>query len=119
MTEEYIDMLVQERGVDYFVHGDDPCIVDGRDVYEAAKKAGRFFTIPRTEGISTTDIVGRLLLLTKDHHEVSIVDGEAGGSTEGINCGSFASKQSRFLVTSQLMRAFSEALPSSRSCNSK
>lgn len=24
--------------------------------------------VKRTEGISTTDIVGRLLLLTKDHH---------------------------------------------------
>jgi len=109
-------MLVREKGVDYFVHGDDPCIVDGRDVYEAAKKAGRFFTIPRTEGISTTDIVGRLLLLTKDHHQVSIVEpaDEAQGASEASACGTFASKQSKFLVTSQLMRAFSQALPGSK-----
>jgi hypothetical protein len=26
--------------VDYIVHGDDPCIVDGKDVYEAAQKMG-------------------------------------------------------------------------------
>lgn len=31
-TESYIDELVEQQGIDYFVHGDDPCIVDGRDV---------------------------------------------------------------------------------------
>jgi len=25
---------VDEYGIDYFVHGDDPCLVDGKDVYE-------------------------------------------------------------------------------------
>lgn len=83
MTEAYIEELVRDHGVDYFVHGDDPCVVDGHDVYEAAKKAGRFCTIPRTEGISTTDIVGRLLLLTKDHHDISIVAG-SGAAEDGM-----------------------------------
>ena len=54
------------------VHGDDPCIVDGKDVYESAQKSGKYLTIPRTEGISTTDIVGRMLLMTKSHHSGSI-----------------------------------------------
>jgi hypothetical protein len=26
--------------IDYVVHGDDPCIVDGKDVYESAVKMG-------------------------------------------------------------------------------
>jgi hypothetical protein len=30
--------------------------------------SGKYLTIPRTEGISTTDIVGRMLLMTRDHH---------------------------------------------------
>ena len=32
---------------------------------------GKYLTIPRTEGISTTDIVGRMLLMTRDHHTAS------------------------------------------------
>lgn len=56
--------------LDYVIHGDDPCIVDGKDVYETAKKAGKYQSIPRTEGVSTTDIVGRILLMNKDHHYV-------------------------------------------------
>ncbi|CAK9015616.1 unnamed protein product [Durusdinium trenchii] len=105
MTAEYIEDLVESKGIDYFVHGDDPCIVDGRDVYESARQAGRFCTIPRTEGISTTDIVGRLLLLTQDHH-TNLLE-ESATSSAGV----FASQQSSFLVTSQLLRAFSGALP--------
>jgi hypothetical protein len=31
--------------------------------------AGKYLTIPRTEGISTTDIVGRMLLMTRSHHQ--------------------------------------------------
>lgn len=41
---------------------------DGRDAYEEAKRLGRFKTIKRTEGISTTDLVGRMLLMTREHH---------------------------------------------------
>jgi ethanolamine-phosphate cytidylyltransferase len=29
---------------------------------------GKYLTIPRTEGISTTDIVGRMLLMNRSHH---------------------------------------------------
>eukprot|EP00933_Yihiella_yeosuensis_P025639 TRINITY_DN19889_c1_g1_i1.p1 TRINITY_DN19889_c1_g1~~TRINITY_DN19889_c1_g1_i1.p1 ORF type:complete len:478 (+),score=84.19 TRINITY_DN19889_c1_g1_i1:90-1523(+) len=105
MTEEYIEDLVNNKGIDYFVHGDDPCIVNGKDVYEAARKAGRFFTIPRTEGVSTTDIIGRSLLVTKDHHTQDIVP--SSGAKEGV----FACQQSTFLVSSQLLRAFSGSLP--------
>jgi ethanolamine-phosphate cytidylyltransferase len=55
--------------VDFIVYGNDSCIVDGKGVYEeTAKWGGKFRTIPRTEGVSTTDIVGRMLILTKDHH---------------------------------------------------
>jgi len=108
MTEDYIEMLVNDYGVDYFVHGDDPCLVDGRDVYEAARKAGRFVTIPRTEGISTTDIVGRLLLCTKEHHK-DLIPGTP--TSPSASMPTFASRQSQYLVTSQLMKAFTVGLP--------
>jgi hypothetical protein len=29
--------------IDYVVHGDDPCIVDGKDVYESAVKMGTYY----------------------------------------------------------------------------
>lgn len=68
MTSEYLDYIFTTYDVDYVVHGDDPCIVDGKDVYASAKRRGRYRSIPRTEGVSTTDIVGRMLLMTKEHH---------------------------------------------------
>jgi len=116
MTAEYIQHLIDDKGVDCFVHGDDPCIVDGKDVYEAAKKAGRYRSIPRTEGISTTDLVGRMLLLSKDHHEESPSANKQGTLLANISLQMPApevvpSQQSKFLVTSQLMKAFSAALP--------
>ena len=61
MNEAYVRDLLENKGIDYIVHGDDPCIVDGKDVYQAAKDLGRYKTIPRTEGVSTTDLVGKLL----------------------------------------------------------
>ncbi|RYG49284.1 hypothetical protein EON67_06815, partial [archaeon] len=58
-----------EHQIDYIVHGDDPCITaDGKDAYAYAKSIGKYRQIKRTEGVSTTDIVGRMLLMTREHH---------------------------------------------------
>ena len=87
MTSEYLEYIFNTYQVDYVVHGDDPCIVDGKDVYASAKKRGRYRSIPRTEGVSTTDIVGRMLLMTKEHH-MSRRRGESVGSILSVS-GSF------------------------------
>lgn len=42
--------------------------VDGKDTYEEVKRAGRYRECKRTQGVSTTDLVGRMLLMTKAHH---------------------------------------------------
>ncbi|KAF6001111.1 hypothetical protein F1559_003061 [Cyanidiococcus yangmingshanensis] len=69
VTPEFLETLVRDHEIDYVVHGDDPCLdASGRDVYEAVKRAGKFRTIARTEGVSSTDIVGRMLLCTTSHH---------------------------------------------------
>ena len=61
--------LLDKLHCEYVVHGDDmSTTADGRDAYEEVKQAGRMKIVKRTEGISTTDIVGRLLLMTKQHH---------------------------------------------------
>lgn len=41
---------------------------------------GKYLTIPRTEGISTTDIVGRMLLMTRDHHSTNLPTIEEEGA---------------------------------------
>lgn len=42
--------------------------VDGKDTYAEVKREGRYRESKRTQGVSTTDLVGRMLLMTKAHH---------------------------------------------------
>lgn len=58
--------LLDKLNCSHVAHGDDLILLpDGTDSYQAFRNVNRFLTFKRTEGISTTDIVGRLLLLTK------------------------------------------------------
>jgi ethanolamine-phosphate cytidylyltransferase len=53
---------------DFCVHGDDITMTsDGQDTYQEVKNAKLYKECQRTAGISTTDLVGRMLLLTRDH----------------------------------------------------
>eukprot|EP00268_Persea_americana_P041332 TRINITY_DN4113_c0_g1_i4.p1 TRINITY_DN4113_c0_g1~~TRINITY_DN4113_c0_g1_i4.p1 ORF type:complete len:254 (-),score=53.86 TRINITY_DN4113_c0_g1_i4:988-1749(-) len=62
ITEKFMNSLFNEHKIDYIVLGDDPCLLpDGTDAYTLAKKAGHYKQIKRTEGVSSTDIVGRIL----------------------------------------------------------
>ncbi len=55
---------------DFCVHGDDiTTTADGKDTYEVVKNAGRYKECRRTEGVSTTNLVGRMLLMTKQHFD--------------------------------------------------
>ena len=64
VTDAFTDELFAKYGVDFVVHGDDPCLApDGSDAYAYPKRVGKYREIKRTEGVSTTDIVGRLLRL--------------------------------------------------------
>jgi ethanolamine-phosphate cytidylyltransferase len=113
MNREYVDYVIDRYDIDFVVHGDDPCFVDGKDVYEAAKASGKFRTIPRTDGVSTTDIIGRMLLMTKDHHLHSPAGKkEKNGSNMKSNngqCGTVevVGNQSKFLTTSRMLQLFS------------
>lgn len=67
ITEQFMSRLFNEHKIDYIIHGDDPCLLpDGTDAYALAKKAGRYKQIKRTEGVSSTDIVGRILSSLRD-----------------------------------------------------
>ncbi|KAI8629989.1 phosphoethanolamine cytidylyltransferase-like protein [Xylariaceae sp. FL1651] len=70
----------------YVVHGDDiTSDSNGEDCYRFVKQAGRFKVVKRTPSISTTDLVGRMLLCTKTHFITSLekaLAGEEGHGTE-------------------------------------
>lgn len=92
MSEEYIAYVIEKYKIDFVVHGDDPCIVDGKDVYESAKKLGKYMSVPRTEGVSTTDIVGRMLMMSNAHldlehhtHEAFNTDQDTAGNNSSAD----------------------------------
>lgn len=66
---------ISHYGCYYVVHGDDiTSDAGGEDCYRFVKAAGRFLVVKRTPGISTTDLVGRMLLCTKTHFIKSLTD---------------------------------------------
>jgi ethanolamine-phosphate cytidylyltransferase len=66
--------VMDQYNCDFCVHGDDIVMnANGEDTYGVVKAAGRFKTIPRTQGVSTTQLVNRMLSLssTKDANNSS------------------------------------------------
>lgn len=54
----------------YAAHGDDYSMnSEGEDAFGVLKRVGRCKTFKRTEGVSSTSIVGKLLLMTRDEWE--------------------------------------------------
>ena len=59
--------VLDKYNCQFLGHGDDMIQVDGEIMYEDIQKAGRLKIYQRTDGISTTDIVGRMLRLSRSH----------------------------------------------------
>ncbi|ODV60215.1 ethanolamine-phosphate cytidylyltransferase ASCRUDRAFT_76706 [Ascoidea rubescens DSM 1968] len=60
--------VLDEYHCKYVVHGDDITTdANGKDCYQVCKDLGRFLVVKRTPNISTTDLVGRMLLFSKSH----------------------------------------------------
>ncbi|EOO03496.1 putative ethanolamine-phosphate cytidylyltransferase protein [Phaeoacremonium minimum UCRPA7] len=84
----YVTQLdwISHYGCKYVVHGDDiTSDSSGEDCYRFVKQAGRFKVVKRTPSISTTDLVGRMLLCTKTHFIKSLkkrLDGEEGHGSD-------------------------------------
>jgi len=72
---------------DFCVHGDDITMTaDGVDTYHLVKANGRYKEVRRTAGVSTTDLVGRMLLATKTHFKrEDETDLNSKSSEESIN----------------------------------
>ncbi|KAG0070808.1 Ethanolamine-phosphate cytidylyltransferase [Linnemannia elongata] len=104
---------------DFCVHGDDiTTMADGTDCYQVVKDAGRYRECKRTQDISTTELVGRMLLMTKDHHKrrgsinsasiTSVNTAEVGTFSTGGSKTKPDTKVSHFLPTSRKIVQFSE-----------
>ncbi len=84
----YVTQLdwVSHFGCRYVVHGDDiTSDGSGEDCYRFVKAANRFKVVKRTPSISTTDLVGRMLLCTKTHFIRSLEDTLAGKEGPGTD----------------------------------
>lgn len=77
---------ISHYGCKYVVHGDDiTSDSSGEDCYRFVKAAGRFKVVKRTPSISTTDLVGRMLLCTRTHFIKSLanlLNGKEGSGSE-------------------------------------
>ncbi|KAJ8428780.1 hypothetical protein Cgig2_014388 [Carnegiea gigantea] len=116
ITEDFMEKLFDEYNVDYIIHGDDPCLLpDGTDAYALAKRAGRYKQIKRTEGVSTTDIVGRMLLCVRERslsdspNHSSLQRHFSRGHSQKVDSGVSAGRTriSNFLPTSRRIVQFS------------
>eukprot|EP00095_Tigriopus_kingsejongensis_P004495 snap_masked-scaffold3472_size8518-processed-gene-0.1 protein:Tk04495 transcript:snap_masked-scaffold3472_size8518-processed-gene-0.1-mRNA-1 annotation:"hypothetical protein DAPPUDRAFT_305267" len=103
-------------GVDFCVHGNDISITaDGVDTYQEVKSAERYKECDRTQGVSTTDLVGRMLLMTKSHQlrgdqEYTVPNSESELSTDKSAHFPWTG-MSQFLPTTQKINQFSNARP--------
>ncbi|VAI30183.1 unnamed protein product [Triticum turgidum subsp. durum] len=118
ITEDFMNKLFTEYNIDYIIHGDDPCLLpDGTDAYALAKNAGRYKQIKRTEGVSTTDIVGRMLLCVRErsvsdrHNHSSLQRQFSSGHGQKIDDSGSGSgtRISHFLPTSRRIVQFSNS----------
>lgn len=61
VTKEFL----AEHQIDYVAHDDLPYGADeGDDIYEPIKAQGKFLVTQRTEGVSTTGLITRFVLIT-------------------------------------------------------
>ncbi|GAM23965.1 hypothetical protein SAMD00019534_071400 [Acytostelium subglobosum LB1] len=86
ITQEFID----EHKIDFVSHGEDACLdKDGNDIYQFVKDQGKFMTIKRTDGISTSDIILRIV---KDYDDYVKRNLKRGYTGKEMNVGVFKEK---------------------------
>lgn len=121
----YVTQLetLDEYNCDFCVHGNDITLdADGNDTYRIVKEAGRYREVQRTAGISTTDVVGRMLLLTKTHHlpDATLSDKVDDTDSSSASCTTMRSPYtgiSHFLPSTRKIVQFAEGkepLPSDK-----
>lgn len=117
MDAPYVTTIetLDKYNCDFCVHGDDITLTaDGRDTYEMVKVAGRYKECKRTAGVSTTNLVGRMLLMTKEHFDrcpspiTNMNPDQVSGASSDPTAKSPWTCVSHFLPTSQRIVQFSD-----------
>jgi choline-phosphate cytidylyltransferase len=81
ITPEYM----RKHKIDYVSHGEDLSVDEnGNDVYQGIKDLGRFLVIKRTDGISTSDLILRIV---KDYDKYVRRNLQRGYSYKEMNVG--------------------------------
>ncbi|CAI2307672.1 unnamed protein product [Caenorhabditis sp. 36 PRJEB53466] len=107
---------LDKYGCDFCIHGDDITLTaDGKDTYQEVKDKKRYRECKRTCGVSTTDLVGRMLLLTKNHHTQDEhieqhVERARSLSTDNVAMSPWT-RVSRFIPTTTAILEFAEGRP--------
>jgi len=104
---------------DFVIHGDDiPYNSEGRCAYDEIIAANKLKIIKRTEGVSTTDLVGRLLLITRDHLQdpdakavAKMIQSPEGSPKNSGSVESASKKTVKMLTTARRIAEFSSRRP--------
>lgn len=75
--------FVEENQIDYVAHDDLPYLADeGDDIYKPIKEAGKFLVTQRTEGVSTTGIITKIV---RDYEKYIARQFKRGTSRQELN----------------------------------
>ncbi|KAL0482013.1 ethanolamine-phosphate cytidylyltransferase [Acrasis kona] len=101
-----VDVL-KSHGIDFCVHGEDISFdEDGEDTYKYIHDAGMMLVVKRTEGVSSTDIVERMLKLAKNKENQQAAPAEP--KPEDLVFVSPYTKMRQFLPTTHKITQFQE-----------
>lgn len=93
--------VLNKHNITFCVHGEDLSTDEnGNDSFILCKQANKFKLIKRTDGVSTTDIVTRMLLMTKNHHKEGVSEADVANMRSSTNV-------KQFLTTSRKIIQFS------------
>lgn len=75
--------FLEEHKIDYVAHDDLPYVADeGDDIYKPIKEAGKFLVTQRTEGVSTTGIITKIV---RDYEQYIARQFKRGTSRQELN----------------------------------
>jgi choline-phosphate cytidylyltransferase len=81
----HVHILYMHTQIDYVAHGEDAVVdADGNDLYQFVKETGRFCTIRRTEGVSTSGLIKRII---KNYDTYVLRNLNRGYSRDDLNVG--------------------------------
>ncbi|KAJ3170665.1 Ethanolamine-phosphate cytidylyltransferase [Geranomyces variabilis] len=100
--------VMDKYDCDFCVHGDDiTTLADGTDCYQLVKDAGRYRECKRTQGVSTTELVGRMLLMSREHLRTR--PGSAARNAQNLeNFTGGGATASHFLPTTRRLGQFAD-----------